>query len=283
MIYRRQRLLLGLINFLNKQQRFDKLTLMKSMFLISQEVSIKFAKYHFHPYKFGPYSAKLYQDLAYLERNSLTTTTESNTIFLTNSGLKQMDFPIVIQNYISKILGNKNTLEDLIDFIYIKYPEFSCISQRKNIPIPYKREFEPGFFLIGYEGRDIDEFLNILIQNNIEILVDIRANPHSMKFNFIGTRIKKFIEKVGIQYKSIPELGIESEKRKQLNTKSDYIELFLQYRKGLEAKTEFLNEIIRLGKKYRIALMCFEKDPNFCHRGQVGEVLQENHYQVVSI
>ena len=70
MIYRKQRLLLGLIDFLNKQQRIDKLTLMKSMFIISQEVPVKYAKYHFHPYKFGPYSAKLYQDLEYLEKKA---------------------------------------------------------------------------------------------------------------------------------------------------------------------------------------------------------------------
>ncbi|MBN2157697.1 MAG: DUF488 domain-containing protein [Candidatus Lokiarchaeota archaeon] len=283
MLYRKQRLLLGLINFLNEQERLDRLTLMKSMFLISQEIPIKFAKYHFHPYKFGPYSAKLYQDLAYMEKNSLITTPDPKTVNLTNSGLKEMEFPKEVKNYVMNVLRTQNTVEELIDFIYCKYPEFSCISERKNIPIPHKRDDKPGFFLIGYEGRDIDEFLNVLIQNNIEILVDIRANPYSMKYNFIGSRLKNFLEKVGIRYISIPELGIESEKRKNLDLISDYLVLFKQYRKNLENKTEFLNKVIRLGKDHRIALMCFEKDPNFCHRGQVGEVLQEKHHQVVSI
>jgi uncharacterized protein (DUF488 family) len=34
-------------------------------------------------------------------------------------------------------------------------------------------------FTIGYEKRGIDDFINILRENEIEVLVDIRAVPHS--------------------------------------------------------------------------------------------------------
>lgn len=253
------------------------------MFLISQEIPPKYAKYHFHPYKFGAFSAKMYQDLSVLEKRNLITQQGKEHIFLTEIGDLQKDFPISVENYLNKVLKEQNTLEKLIDFVYDKYPEYSLLSERKYIPIIKNRENTPGIFLIGYEGRDIDEFLNVLIQNNIEILIDIRANPHSMKFDFIGTRLQRVTERVGARYIHIPELGIKSEDRKNLSSDSDYKMLFSKYRSDLTRKEEFLKEVIKLGKNSRIALMCFEKDPKYCHRGQIGQVLQERQIKVKSI
>lgn len=298
MIYRRQRLLLGLIDFLNTCKRLDRLTLIKSMFLISKNIPLKFAHYHFHPYKFGPYSAKLYQDLAILENSNLITSNKfeknlfenistkshkESSIKLTESGKMELYFPLEVKMYMENVLENFSSLERLIDYIYREYPEYTCISERKYIPKPFERGNEPGFFLIGYEGKDIDEFLNELIVNHIQILVDIRASPRSMKFDFSGSRIQKFIEKVGIHYIHIPELGIENEERKNLYSKSDYELLFKKYRKELKNKEEYLEKVIKLGKRKRIALMCFERDPNYCHRGQVGEILKKRNFQVISI
>ena len=278
MIYRRQRLLLGLIDFLISIKSLDRLTLVKSMFLISKEIPLKFAHYHFHPYKFGPFSAKLYQDLAILEKLKLITsnqfeknlfqsmTTNPNkksSIQLTKSGKMEIYFPLEIKTFIKNVLEKYSSLEQLIDYIYREYPEYTCISERRNIPKPFERGKEPGFFLIGYEGKDIDEFLKELIINNIEILVDIRASPRSMKFDFSGPRIKNFIEKFGIYYIHIPELGIKNEDRKDLKTKNDYEILFLNYRKELMNKGDYLEKVINLGKRKRIALMCFERDPNY--------------------
>lgn len=253
------------------------------MFLISQEIPLKYAKYHFHPYKYGAFSTKLYQDLSTLEKRNLITLHGNEHISLTEIGDFQKDFPISVENYLIKVLREQNTLEKLIDFVYDKYPEYSLISERKFIPIIKNREKSPGIFLIGYEGRDIDEFLNILIQNNIEILVDVRANPHSMKFDFIGTRLQRATERVGTRYIHLPELGIKSEDRRNLSTDSDYKMLFSKYRIDLASKEEFLKEVIKLGKNSRIALMCFEKDPKYCHRGQIGQVLQERQIEVKSI
>jgi len=34
-------------------------------------------------------------------------------------------------------------------------------------------------------------------------------------------------------------------------------------------------EVLELGKKKRIALMCFEKDCGFCHRGVLSKKIEE--------
>ncbi|HIH38925.1 hypothetical protein J4460_05195 [Candidatus Woesearchaeota archaeon] len=55
--------------------------------------------------------------------------------------------------------------------MYQKYPGYTIkselIEQKQKKPLP-------GFFTIGYEGKDIDQFLNALVTNNIELLIDIR-------------------------------------------------------------------------------------------------------------
>ena len=86
-----------------------------------------------------------------------------------------------------------------------------------------------------------------------------------------------------IQYIHFPELGIEKEERKNLVSKQDYEKLFFKYRKSLQEKMQHIDTIIKMGSSNRIALMCFEKDPSFCHRGQVGEVLEEKKLKVVSL
>ena len=62
-------------------------------------------------------------------------------------------------------------------------------------------------------------------------------------------------------------LGINSEKRTDLNTMSDYKKLFDEYEKTtlIENKDQ-LQKILDSTHKYqRIAITCFEKEPCMCH------------------
>lgn len=67
----------------------------------------------------------------------------------------------------------------MTDYVYQKYPQYTVKSQL----IEQKpKKSSPSFFTIGYEGKDIDQFLNALVSNTIELLIDIRRNPFSMNF-----------------------------------------------------------------------------------------------------
>lgn len=77
-LYKKQKLLLGLITKLANTERLDKLTLMKTMFLIAKEKQQKFSMYAFHPYKYGPYSSKLQSDLKYLQQKGLVEVFEQS-------------------------------------------------------------------------------------------------------------------------------------------------------------------------------------------------------------
>ena len=178
---------------------------------------------------------------------------------------------IHIQEKIEKTAERFSTDSQIKDYVYDNYPDYTVKSQtpRKGI-----NNVAPGIYTIGYEGKDIDLFLDILIRNNIQILVDVRKNPFSMNFSFTKSKLSKYLEKVNIEYLHLPELGVKGEKRKNLDSIEDYKELFKEYNSTLPNKHKQIKEIIDLGKKKRIALMCFEEDKNMCHRGVISDFLE---------
>ena len=106
-------------------------------------------------------------------------------------------------------------------------------------------------------------------------LVDIRRNAFSMKKGFSKNQLMHYLEKAGIGYLHFPGLGVESMKRKNLVSPSDYKELFEEYRAGLKDKKDFISRLEGLGWRQKTALMCFEADKNFCHRGILSDFLSQ--------
>ena len=140
-------------------------------------------------------------------------------------------------------------------------------------------------FTIGYEGISLEHYLNKLIKNNIKLLCDVRKNALSMKYGFSKSQLKNACEGVGINYLHIPEVGISSDKRQELNSQADYDKLFKEYiSTNLSKTTSSQKEILDLLKKYkRIALTCFEADKCQCHRTHLAEAIsnfKEFKYQV---
>lgn len=137
-------------------------------------------------------------------------------------------------------------------------------------------------FTIGYEGRSFDGFLNSLVEKNIHLLCDVRKNPISMKYGFSKNPLKDALTELGINYLHFPELGIASDKRRNLDTLQDYNSLFNEYEKTtLATQKPCVNEVFNtLKNEKRIALMCFEKDPCMCHRGRLANtVTQLPHFK----
>ncbi len=125
----------------------------------------------------------------------------------------------------------------------------------------------------GYQGTRIEGFLEKLKSKGISILVDVRRNPMSRKRGFGGTALKAALEEVGIGYIHIPELGIESKLRRNLRCREDYLELLHWYRtESLPQRQEELRAIAKLVEEgSSVVLLCFEANPDICHRGIVAE------------
>ena len=73
----------------------------------------------------------------------------------------------------------------------------------------------------------------------------------------------------------IPELGIASERRQELNTQADYDRLFKSYeRQELKQNRGALKDLFNIFlKDRRVAITCFEANVCMCHRGRVAKAM----------
>jgi uncharacterized protein (DUF488 family) len=269
---KRKKALLYLIKVLKSKKRgITKTLLDKLLFLMKKEYNadryVKF--YNFYPYKYGPFSSMFYYDLSDLRSNGLI----DDKFNLSNEAAMSAE---EIQKHFKDEISNvaaRFSNGNIVGYVYVNYPEYCVKSELQH---DRGKKQSRGIFTIGYEGRDIDAFLDNIIQNNIDIVVDVRANPFSMNFSFIGKRLEATLDKVGISYVRIPELGIPGEFRKELNTDEDYKKLFRMYKEKVLSNQEGkIKDLIELSKRNRIALVCFEKDAQYCHRGVLARELEK--------
>lgn len=133
-------------------------------------------------------------------------------------------------------------------------------------------------FTIGYEGQSLETFINKLIKNDIRLLCDVRKNPLSRKFGFSKSKLQHILGTIGIQYVHIPELGIESQKRVNLKSISDYQQLFQEYETSLSKRQKYLDYVhLLLSNNIRIVLLCYEKEPEMCHRHVIRDYIMEKY------
>ncbi|CAG0964422.1 hypothetical protein METP3_01047 [Methanosarcinales archaeon] len=280
----KQRALLKVIEKLEEKGTSSKFMLVKTLFLLANEENvgrlIKF--YNFFPYKFGPFSNVCYTDLSILEREGYLMENEKH-LALTLKGrgaVNSISSPLALK--IKRVINKFNSDHEIKEYVYKNYKEYTIKSE--IIPHAEKREIFSGIYTIGYEGKDIDAFLNILIKNEINLLIDVRKNAFSMNFSFTKNKLMNYLEKTGIKYIHTPELGINGELREGLSTINDYQNLFKKY----EATTlidnyEHIIRIAGLGKEKRVALMCFEANKNMCHRGVIANYIEKNNGVVTHI
>jgi len=278
----KQRALLKVIEKLAEKGTSSKFMLVKTLFLLANEENmgrlIKF--YNFFPYKYGPFSNVCYTDLSILGREGYLLENEAHLVLTLNGkeAIKNMNSPISLK--IKRVINKFNSDREIKEYVYKNYTEYTIKSE--IIPHAEKQENSSGIFTIGYEGKDIDAFLNILLKNEINLLIDVRKNAFSMSFSFTKNKLMNYLEKTGIEYLHTPVLGIEGELRENLSTINDYHNLFKQYEVTiLKDNFESVRRIVKLGKEKKVVLMCFEADKNMCHRGVIAKNI-EKQYGVVT-
>ena len=288
-MYYRRKVLLALIEKSDKK-RIGKLNLQKLLFLFCQK-QIK-PIYDFTPYHYGCFSFQANKDLSLLssfynlvENNEKEWKLKTEESFFIQ--LKGEDSVILSEILETEEIGDPSKL---ISKIYKEFPYFA-IKSKRNLNNDEKRliqkerekvysQKETILFTIGYEGISLDAYLNKLIKNNITLLCDVRKKPISMKYGFSKKQLQNYCKNLGIKYVPIPQLGIESDLRKELTDKKSYEKLFASYRISLKEKTNELEHIYEMIKKHkRIALTCFEKDHTFCHRESLS-IRINNDYNI---
>ena len=239
-----EKIILALLQLFDGQ--LDKIRLQKLLFLFANK-QVK-AEYDFIPYRFGCYSYSANADITamvargFINEDEKTFEKIDRTDYL--KLLKPADLKLLLEakaNY-----GNMSATA-LMKHTYINFP-FYAIKSEAAENILTKEELEKVIkakpkgketvlFTIGYEGISLEEYLVRLLKNDVKVLVDVRNNPLSMKYGFSKSQLKKFCAGLDIGYIHIPEVGIQSDQRQELNTQTDYDKLFVIYRKDNLSKT----------------------------------------------
>lgn len=123
---------------------------------------------------------------------------------------------------------------------------------------------ENRVFTIGHSTHDIERFIALLRQHGVTALCDVRSKPYSrLNPQFNREPLKRSLQDHGIAYVFLgAELGARSDDPScydQGKVKYDRLAETPLFQQGLARVTEGM-------KKYRLALMCAEREPVECHR-----------------
>jgi uncharacterized protein (DUF488 family) len=130
-------------------------------------------------------------------------------------------------------------------------------------------------FTIGYEGLNIDAFMSLLAEHNIETVVDIRELPLSRKPGFSKKALAGALSLSGFEYAHMAQLGCPRPVRDRYREDGDwkrYTHGFLKYLKMQGAAIAELSEVVGSSN---CVLLCFEADHNFCHRSMVANAVRD--------
>lgn len=286
MLFDRQKRLLALVNALGGEA--SNLDFQKLLLLYCLEAEGPPA-YEFVPYKFGGFSFTSYADKRRLIEKGLLAD-EDRSWKLTLDGQRTASAYSAgtrLNQFVRRYEGLRG--DALIVEAYKRYPYYEIRSEIVErvlagdndsilaIEAARPKISTPGLYTIGYEGRTLEGYLNLLIREGVTLLCDVRRNPLSRKYGFSKNTLLKGCEGVGLQYEHLPELGIASEDRRELKTQADYDALFALYtRESLPKQINALTKIRSwIEKGERVALTCYESLPEQCHRTCVAEAVEQ--------
>jgi uncharacterized protein (DUF488 family) len=136
---------------------------------------------------------------------------------------------------------------------------------------------------IGHSNHSIEAFLDLLTQNGIEVLADVRTSPYSRYAGqFNREAIRPALQARSIQYLYLGDLlGGRVEDERFLDGEGRVLYHRLAESPGFR---EGIERLLGGVGKYRAAILCGEEDPANCHRRLlVGRVMQEKGVSVMHI
>jgi uncharacterized protein (DUF488 family) len=139
---------------------------------------------------------------------------------------------------------------------------------------------------IGHSTRSIEEFIALLAQHGVDLLVDIRTVPKSRRYpHFAQHALAQSLQGAGIEYLHLQNLGgLRRAKPDSINTGwrnssfrgyADYMQT-APFEQALEA-------LLVASRGRNAALMCAESVPWRCHRSLVADALLVRGIEVVDI
>ena len=136
----------------------------------------------------------------------------------------------------------------------------------------------PHIFTIGYEKATQADVIAALKHARVEQLIDVRARPISRKPGFSKRTLAAELKEGGMEYVGLPALGTPSDGRDAARDHrlSDLERIYDAQLDTPEALVA-AEKLKALVTAKRSALLCYERDPEFCHRTLLHQKILQDY------
>lgn len=126
---------------------------------------------------------------------------------------------------------------------------------------------------IGYEKRTIDEYIGLLLEADIQVLVDVRETAWSHKPGFSKSQFEAALANAGIRYIHARFAGNPKSLRRDAVSHADCLS---RYKDHLGEYPEIVAQFDALVTELEaectnVAITCFERHPKDCHRSILAD------------
>jgi uncharacterized protein (DUF488 family) len=125
-------------------------------------------------------------------------------------------------------------------------------------------------YTFGYEGLDIDAFIDKLRANGIQTIVDVRELPLSRKKGFSKASFSAALSEADIDYLHAPALGCPKPIRDRYRANQDWVAYTRDFLAYIDTQDARVRELVKIARGSTACLVCFEADYTMCHRTYVA-------------
>lgn len=124
---------------------------------------------------------------------------------------------------------------------------------------------------IGYERASLAGLATTLAEDGVARLIDVRAHPHSRRREFAYKHLGPGLRAYGIAYEAWPVLGMPAAGRAAARA-GDAAAVTRIYETHLAAEepAAALTALAELAQVEPVAILCYERDPQRCHRRAIA-------------
>lgn len=144
----------------------------------------------------------------------------------------------------------------------------------------------PKIWTLGHSNLEWAQFLELLTQNKVQLLVDVRRFPGSRKYpHFNKDAMIKSLEDAGIEYIHMEALGgRRSPLKNSINTawKNKAFQGYADYMNTMEFQNAAEN-VMKMTDMKRTAIMCSEAVWWSCHRSLIADYFKWKGVEVLHI
>jgi len=146
-------------------------------------------------------------------------------------------------------------------------------------------------YTVGYGGRSLGEFIDLIKGYGIKLVVDIRRWNKSVRVpEFSGNNLRLALGKLGLRYEWMPALGgyrrfgVDVEDRGIATCfKSSGFRAYATYITTRDEVKSVLEELVALLLGSPSAIMCKERVPWLCHRKILSDYLLARGFRVFHV